>query len=139
MFEGGDLDPEGAAVTILEQYQTRQDARRAWRRVPSRMPVRCRRLHRVETDVAVQSTVDVSPGGMQLRCGGLVTGDVVLCSLDGPDGTLGLLGRVVQTRPGPGGPPRVHIAWTDLSPAETVRLGVLIDLDDVSAVTPPPA
>lgn len=119
-------------MTILGHYETREDARRAWRRVPSRMPMRCRRLLRVETEVAVENTVDVSPGGVQLRCGGLITGDVVLCSLDGPHGRLGLLGRVVQTRPGTDGPPFVHIAWTDLSPEETVDLGLLINLNEVS-------
>lgn len=124
-------------MTILEHYETRDDARRAWRRVPSRMPMRCRRLLRVETEVVVDNTVDVSPGGAQLRCGGLITGDVVLCSLDEPHGRLGLLGRVVQTRPGEGGPPFVHIAWTDLSPAETVALGQLINLNEVSEGRPP--
>jgi len=101
--------------------------------------MRCRRLLRVETDVAVENTVDVSPGGVQLRCGGLVTGDVVLCSLDGPHGRLGLRGRVVQTRPGPSGPPFVHIAWTNLSPAEAVDLGLLINLNETSGSRPPEA
>lgn len=119
-------------MTILGHYEIREDARRAWRRVPSRMPMQCRRLLRVETEVVVENTVDVSPGGVQLRCGGLITGDVVMCSLDGPHGRLGLLGRVVQTRPAPGGPPFVHIAWTDLSPTETVDLGLLINLNEVS-------
>jgi len=124
-------------MTTLQQYKTRDDARRAWRRVPSRMPMRCRRLLRVETEIAVENIVDVSPGGVQLRCGGLITGDVVMCSLDGPHGRLGLLGRVVQTRMGPGGPPFVHIAWTDLTPTETIDLGVLIDLNETSDRTPP--
>lgn len=124
-------------MTGLTHYETREDARRAWRRVPSRMPMRCRRLFRVETEIAVENTVDVSPGGVQLRCGGLITGDVVMCSLDGPHGRLGLLGRVVQTRLGAGGPPFVHIAWTDLSPAETVDLGLLIDLNETSDDRPP--
>ena len=124
-------------MTILEHYETRWDARRAWRRVPRQMPMRCRRLLRVETEIAVENTVDVSPGGVQLRCGGLVTGDVVLCSLDGPHGRLGLLGRVVQTRPGPGGPPFVHIAWTDLSPAEAFDLGLLLDLNQMPESGPP--
>ena len=126
-------------MTILEHYQSREDARRAWRRVPSRMPMRCRRLLRVETEIAVENTVDVSPGGVQLRCGGLILGDAVMCSLDGPHGKLGLLGRVVQTRPGPGGPPFVHIAWTDLSPAETADLGLLIEQNETSDNGPPEA
>lgn len=126
-------------MTILEHYQSREDARRAWRRVPSRMPMRCRRLLRVETEITVENTVDVSPGGVQLRCGGLILGDTVMCSLDGPHGKLGLLGRVVQTRPGPGGPPFVHIAWTGLSPDETADLGLLIEQNESSNNTTPEA
>ena len=125
-------------MTILERYETRDDARRAWRRVPCRMPMRCRRLARIETDIAVD-TVDVSPGGVRLRCGGLITGDVVLCSLDGPHGTIGLKGLVVQTRPGTGGPPFVHVAWTNLSPAEADGLGRLLDLNAARAGEGEPA
>jgi hypothetical protein len=100
-------------MTIMERFETRDDVRRAYRRVPSRIPMRCRRLARIETDIAVE-TVDVSPGGVRLRCGGLITGDVVLCSLYGPSGSVGLKGLVVQTRAGSGGgPPFVHVAWTN--------------------------
>ena len=118
-------------TTMLERFGTSDDMRRAWRRVPSRMPMRCRRLARIETDIAVEM-VDVSPGGVRLRCGGLMTGDVVLCSLDGPSGSLGLKGLVVQTRTGPGGPPFVHVAWTNLSPAEADGLGRLLDAHEAA-------
>lgn len=118
-------------MTILERYETRDDARRAYRRVPSRIPMRCRRLARTETDIAVE-TVDVSPGGVRLRCGGLITGDVVLCSLDGPTGSVGLKGLVVQIRAGTGGPPFVHVAWTNLSPADVDDLGRLLEQNDAA-------
>lgn len=124
-------------MTILERFEARDDVRRAWRRVPGRWPMRCRRLGRIETDIAVE-TVDVSPGGVRLRCGGLITGDVVLCSMDGPDGDLGLTGLVVQTRPGPGGPPFVHVAWTNLSPEDVGHLGRLLDRHDRSAESETP-
>lgn len=122
-------------MTILEQFETREDARRAWRRVPSGLPMRCRRLARIETDVSVE-TVDVSPGGVRLRCGGLIPGDVVLCSLDGPAGTLSLKGLVVQTRPGPGGPPFAHVAWVNVPPED--RRAVL-DLNDAARRAGPQA
>ena len=125
-------------MTILERFETREDARRAWRRVPSRMPMRCRRIGRTETDIAVD-TVDVSLGGVRLRCGGLITGDVVQCTLDGPHGALGIRGLVVQTRTGPGGPPFVHIAWTGLTSTDAADLGVLIDLHEASEIKPPEA
>ena len=121
-------------MTILERFETRDDGRRAWRRVPTAMPMRCRRLGRIEADIAVD-TVDVSLGGVRLRCGGLITGDVVLCSLDGPHGRFGLKGLVVQTRTGPGGPPFVHVAWTGLTPVDTAGLGLLLDL--LQAFEPP--
>ena len=120
-------------MTILERFETREDARRAWRRVPSRLPMRCRRLARIETDVTVE-TVDVSPGGVRLRCGGLITGDVVLCTLDGPAGVLALKGLVVQTRPGPGGPPFAHVAWVNVSPEDR---RALLDLNDAAQGTGP--
>lgn len=116
-------------TTTWERYETGGDARRAFRRVAVRVPMQCRRLGRRETDVAVE-TVDISPGGVRLRCGGLITGDVVLCSLNGPDGDLGLKGLVVATRPGAGGPPWAHVAWTNLSPDAVEHLGRLLSLHD---------
>ncbi|HET7489876.1 MAG TPA: PilZ domain-containing protein [Acidimicrobiales bacterium] len=112
-------------MTTLERFETRGDGRRAWRRVPVRVPIQCRRLGRRETDVVVE-TVDLSPGGVRLRAGGLITGDVVLCSMTGPDGDLGLKGLVVATRPGTGGPPWAHVAWTNLSPDAVEQLGRLL-------------
>ena len=116
-------------MTILERFETREDARRAWRRVPARFPMQCRRLMRSETDIRVE-TVDLSPGGVRFRGGGLITGDVVMCSVDGPDGSLGLSGLVVQTRAGTGGAPFVHVAWTNLSPSTEEFLGRLLEHHD---------
>ena len=116
-------------MTILERFETLDDARRAWRRVPVQVPVQCRRLARSETDINAE-TVDLSPGGVRLRCGGLITGDVVMCSVDGPDGILGLKGLVVQTRAGVGGAPFVHVAWTNLSPDTVEQLGKLLSLQE---------
>ena len=116
-------------MTTLERFETLDDARRAWRRIPVRVPVQCRRLARNETDINAE-TVDLSPGGVRLRCGGLITGDVVLCSVDGPDGALGLKGLVVQTRAGVGGAPFVHVAWTNLAPGAIEQLGKLLALQE---------
>jgi hypothetical protein len=113
-------------VTTMARFETESDTRRAWRRVPMRIPMQCRRLARSETDVAVD-VVDLSPGGVRLRCGGLITGDVVMCSMDGPDGGLRLKGLVVQNRVASGGAPFVHVAWTDISPATLEGLGRLLD------------
>lgn len=113
-------------MTIQERYLTRDDARRAYRRMPSRVAMGCRRLTRIETDVAVD-TDDLSLGGARLRCGGLITGDVVECALDEGNGRLELRGLVVQTRTGPGGPPFVHIAWTNVSPAQVEELGRILN------------
>lgn len=113
-------------MTTMERFETRSDTRRAWRRLPVRIPMQCRRLARSETDVSVD-VVDMSPGGVRLRCGGLITGDVVLCSVDGPDGGLRLKGLVVQNRVATSGAPFVHVAWTDVSPATMEGLGRLLD------------
>ncbi|MGH9178582.1 MAG: PilZ domain-containing protein [Acidimicrobiales bacterium] len=123
----------------MERFETRSDNRRAWRRVPVGIPMQCRRLARSETDVAVD-VVDLSPGGVRLRCGGLVTGDVVVCSVDGPDGDLRLKGLVVQNRVASGGAPFVHVAWTDVSPAAMEGLGRLLDQHEAAgAPGAPPA
>ncbi|MFP5376262.1 MAG: PilZ domain-containing protein [Acidimicrobiia bacterium] len=118
-------------MTMLERFEARDDARRAWRRVPARLPMRCQRLTRIVTDIAVEA-VDVSLGGARLRCGGLITGDRVRCSLDAPGGGLGLEGLVVETRPAAGGP-FVHLAWTGLSPAAASGLGALLDRHEAAA------
>lgn len=124
-------------MSMLERFETRDDARRAWRRVPARFPMRCRRLMRSETDVAVE-TVDMSPGGVRFRSGGLITGDVVQCSVDGPGGSLGLSGLVVQTRAGTGGAPFVHVAWTNMSPVAIEHLGRLLELHDAGVTDSSP-
>ena len=119
-------------MTTLERYETMGDARRAWRRVPVRVPVQCRRLARSETEITAE-TVDLSPGGVRLRCGGLITGDVVMCSVDGPSGSLGLKGLVVQTRAAVGGAPFVHVAWTNLAPDTVEQLGKLLEHQEAVA------
>lgn len=118
-------------MTMLERFEARDDVRRAWRRVPARLPMRCQRLTRIVTEIAVEA-VDVSLGGARLRCGGLITGDRVRCSLDVPGGGLGLDGLVVETRPAAGGP-FVHVAWTGLSPMAATGLGALLDRHEAAA------
>lgn len=120
-------------MTILERFEARDDDRRTWRRLPAQFPMQCRRLARLETDIHVE-TIDLSPGGVQMRCGGLITGDVVQCSVEGPDGSVGLKGLVVQMRPTTGhGAPYVHVAWTGLSPEVAERLARVLEAQEATA------
>lgn len=117
----------------LERYRCDDlRGRRAFRRVPVRFTLRCRRIGRRGFDTAVEG-VDLSPGGVRFRARrGLDTGDVVLvsASLTGDD-TVMFKGLVVQVTGLDGeGLDEVHVAFTTLSTDAQDGLARLLDLHD---------
>ena len=108
--------------------------RRAFRRVPVRFTLRCRRIGRVGFDAAVEA-VDLSPGGVRFRAGpGLDTGDVVLVTAAlGNDDEVVFKGLVVQVaRFDASGIDEVHVAFTGLSATAQDDLARLLDLHDTA-------
>jgi hypothetical protein len=109
--------------------------RRAFRRVPVRFTLRCRRIGRAGFDTAVEA-VDLSPGGVRFRARrGLDTGDVVLVSAALTNGdTVVFKGLVVQVAGfDASGLDEVHVAFTRLSSAAQDDLARLLDLHDTAA------
>ena len=120
----------------LERYRCDDlRGRRAFRRVPVRFALRCRRIGRAGFDATVEA-VDLSPGGVRFRARyGLDTGDVVLvtAALDGDDEVV-FKGLVVQVARFDGnGVDEVHVAFTGLSTVAQDDLARLLDLHDTAA------
>jgi hypothetical protein len=120
----------------LERYRCDDlRGRRAFRRIPVRFTLRCRRIGRGGFDCAVEG-VDLSPGGVRFRARhGLDTGDVVLvtASLSGEDSVV-FKGLVVQVAGIEGdGLDEVHVAFTGLSTDAQDDLARLLDLHDTGA------
>lgn len=120
----------------LERYRCDDlRGRRAFRRVPVRFTLRCRRIGRGGFDTAVEA-VDLSPGGVRFRTrDGLDTGDVVLVSAALANGdTVVFKGLVVQVaRFDTSGLEEVHVAFTGLSSTAQDDLARLLDLHDATA------
>jgi hypothetical protein len=126
----------------LERYRCDDDrGRRAFRRVPVRFALRCRRIGRAGFDNVVEG-VDLSPGGVRFRSrNGLGTGDVVLvtAALNGDDAVV-FKGLVVQVAGLEGGwVDEVHVAFTGLSTAAQDDLARLLELHDTSGFSTAPS
>ena len=118
----------------LERYRCDDErGRRAFRRVPVRFTLRCRRIGRGGFDNVVEG-VDLSPGGVRFRSRtGLDTGDVVLvtAAVNGDDAVV-FKGLVVQVAGLEGGwVDEVHVAFTGLSTAAQDDLARLLELHDI--------
>ncbi|HET7653518.1 MAG TPA: PilZ domain-containing protein [Acidimicrobiales bacterium] len=128
----------------LERYRCDDlRGRRAFRRVPVRFALRCRRIGRRGFDSVVEA-VDLSPGGVRFRARhGLDTGDVVLvtAALTDDDAIVfkGLVVQVVGLDHD--SVSEVHVAFTGLSSAAQDDLARLLDLHDADgyAVSADPA
>lgn len=122
----------------LEQYRCDDPrGRRAFRRVPVRFALRCRRIGRAGFDVAVEG-VDLSPGGVRFRTRpGLDTGDVVLVTAPLTNGDevvfKGLVVHVAAIATSE--VDEVHVAFTNLSTRAQDDLGRLLELHDAARFT----
>lgn len=119
-------------MATMEMFRSEEDSRREWRRVPVRFTMRCKRLGRAEHEMVVEA-VNLSPGGVRMRAPErLMTGDVVLCWMDGGNGAsaVGLKGLVVQASAPANEMGDVHVAWTNLSPESGDELARLLSLHD---------
>jgi hypothetical protein len=124
----------------LERYRCDDlRGRRAFRRVPVRFTLRCRRIGRTGFDAAVEG-VDLSPGGVRFRARqGLDTGDVVLVTAELTAGDTAVFkGLVVQVLGLDGDSvTEVHVAFTGLSGGAQDDLARLLELHDTSAYGTP--
>lgn len=119
-------------METLERFRSEGDARRNWRRMPVELTLRCKRLGRAELEMDV-TTVDTSPGGVRLRAPDrLITGDIVLCWMDGGGGgaTARLKGLVVQASTQHKRTCEAHVAWTSLTPESGAELDRLLSRHD---------
>ena len=119
-------------MATMEMFRSDEDSRREWRRVPVRFTMRCKRLGRGEHEMVVEA-VNLSPGGVRMRAPErLMTGDVVLCWMDGGNGAsaVGLKGLVVQASTAANQMGDVHVAWTNLSAESGDELARLLTLHD---------
>lgn len=119
-------------MTTLDMYRSEEDSRRQWRRVSVHFTMRCKRLGRTDDEMVVKA-VDLSPGGVRLHAPDrLMTGDIVLCWVDGggDEFSVGLKGLVVRARSQDTRAGDVHVAWTNLSPESREELARLLTLHD---------
>ena len=101
--------------------------RRAHPRMPIQCTVHCRRLGRPGFDEFVEA-IDLSPGGIRLRCAGeLKEGDLVLTTLNMTGEDLGLKGRVVRASTALH---LAHIAFLNLSERSREQLDAVLSLRD---------
>ncbi len=103
--------------------------RRAHPRVASDLAATGRRLGGREADIEELSVLDISQGGARLAgSADMRTGDVVLVTINAPDGDLRLKALVVSATAlvTEADPIRLHVAWTSVSVDARERLGFLL-------------
>jgi PilZ domain len=117
------------AMTILDQYRISDGdgGRRSHRRVNTQLAMHCRRLGRTGFEETVHA-VDLSPGGVRFLIDGrLITGDVVLLTLDLEGVEVQFKGLVVHVSNSEDGRRQAHVAFTGVSGSAQEALAELLD------------
>jgi hypothetical protein len=119
---------------MLDQYRIAdsEGGRRSHRRVNARFSMHCRRLGRTGFDETVEA-VDLSPGGVRFLIDGrLITGDVVLMTLDIDAAEVQFKGLVVHSSVNEENRRQAHVAFTGISGSSQEALAELLERNDES-------
>jgi hypothetical protein len=123
-------------MDLLEQYRITEGegGRRSHRRIHAQFSMHCRRLGRTGFDETVQA-IDLSPGGVRfLIAGRLVTGDVVLMSIDMDGVEVQFKGLVVHSSVGEDDQRQAHVAFTGMGAPAQDALAELLERSEHTAV-----
>jgi hypothetical protein len=128
-------------MTVLEQYRVNEadGGRRTHRRVSTQFAMHCRRLGRTGFEESVLA-VDLSPGGVRFVMEGrLITGDVVLMSIDLDGEEVPFKGLVVHTSNADSDQRQAHVAFTGMSAGSQDALAELLERSEQSVPQEHPA